>query len=530
MRAEQQHIVLLLALVVVLVASTQPGLVQAHVHAASTSGTSGVRVLVDNSNASGAAEGSVLDANVGHALIGVTNMHHFWTNVVLLPPTGAVTLHPASVLAGGANLGGLYADWGVIPPDAQAVWQGTFDGARGATQVMFVTPSLQHGSIKAGLMNVITTVASMLGSVPAVQDVKTGIAAMNVMNNIPDLVAAAKALQAGDAWGFATHYYKLLSNHQQVVQLQAVLTLFGIEATTAALHRLTLVFTIADLAQMAADEALSIILNTYAGSVSFSTASVNLPGSVDPISTAIALRKQVDQRDQTIAALQTQVAAQNRHISAMSTALAVPTKTYTPTPVATGTAPPTAAPTTFTTLYVDATSQGGTYVNMRSGPGTTHGIVLHIQNGTPISAAVPSVLGDDGAMWYQVEYAGKTGYVLAALLSASPPQLTATPVAPSIDLSGTWYTGQSEELPVQLGPGALPGTFVGTRYSGCYNGFEPAQSPSQCSTSAAVSFRVYGSTIAYYAYGSSNVTCTLTGSSLYCVDTVTGESFTWVRQ
>jgi uncharacterized protein YraI len=83
-------------------------------------------------------------------------------------------------------------------------------------------------------------------------------------------------------------------------------------------------------------------------------------------------------------------------------------------------------------LYVASTDPGVSRVNMRQGPGTHYQIVLQIPNGTMVRAGPGNTRGDNGALWYKVNYKGKTGYVLAELLSLKKTPTTSTRSKPSL--------------------------------------------------------------------------------------------------
>ena len=89
------------------------------------------------------------------------------------------------------------------------------------------------------------------------------------------------------------------------------------------------------------------------------------------------------------------------------TAAPVPTPTPTPevTPVPTATPAPTQAPaSTGASGYIN-----GTYVRLRSGPGTNHNILGTFHTGKALT-----VTGDAGNGWYQCVIDGITGYVYAS--------------------------------------------------------------------------------------------------------------------
>lgn len=87
-------------------------------------------------------------------------------------------------------------------------------------------------------------------------------------------------------------------------------------------------------------------------------------------------------------------------------------------------------PIRWMTLYVAATDPGVTRVNLRAGPGTRYPILLQIPNRAAVKADPTPVHGDGGAPWYRVRYGGKTGYVLAELLSRKRPAPVVTRPTP----------------------------------------------------------------------------------------------------
>ena len=114
-----------------------------------------------------------------------------------------------------------------------------------------------------------------------------------------------------------------------------------------------------------------------------------------------------------------------------------PTATYTPTATATATAASTATilptPRPLVARYADTPAYGG--VNLRQGPSTASAIIQTLPYGARVVSGVEPVVGSDGAAWFETVYRGKSGYVLATLLSSHKPEpqptATSTP-APTV--------------------------------------------------------------------------------------------------
>ncbi|WP_209020939.1 peptidoglycan-binding protein [Evansella clarkii] len=116
----------------------------------------------------------------------------------------------------------------------------------------------------------------------------------------------------------------------------------------------------------------------------------------------------------------------------------------------------------ITLTHIEALSLGGSseigYVtgvtsslNVRSGPGTSHGVIGSLTNGTEVE-----ILNRESNGWVQISYGNSVGYVSGQYINesdASPaPNPTPTPGTPVSVNTGT-VTGVSSSLNVRSGPG-----------------------------------------------------------------------------
>jgi len=226
------------------------------------------QVVADNSRGNGASLGEVLDDQPQHSKLALTNLHDFWTNIAMAPATGTVKLTPANPFHGGADIGGLYAAWGAIGPDEQAVWSGSF-ATPTASQLVRTTPSIEGGSALAGTLNLLTIFAGMFDAVPNVAGAAAVFKAAELAQAAPDFAAAVRDLQSPPPLSLATHIYRLLKDPQQEALLREALAQLGVAVTTDALSRLLTLGRIYDLSVMAYDRASAIILQNSAGQVLF---------------------------------------------------------------------------------------------------------------------------------------------------------------------------------------------------------------------------------------------------------------------
>jgi uncharacterized protein YraI len=76
---------------------------------------------------------------------------------------------------------------------------------------------------------------------------------------------------------------------------------------------------------------------------------------------------------------------------------------------------------------------GGDFVNVRSGPGTNYAILGQLQANTPADVTGKSA---DGA-WWQIKYAGQTGWLTAQLVQFSGDPgavaVVSAPAAPAVE-------------------------------------------------------------------------------------------------
>lgn len=225
-------------------------------------------VVVDNGQGNGAITGDVLNADPDRAKIAVNNPHKFWTNIKLYNPLG-VELTPANPLNGGDDVGGLYALLGAIGPEGQAVWDGTFDTTGSASQLIFTSPSMHTGSPIAGVFNLLTILAHMVGASPNVSSVENVIKAAKIVEKSPDFMAAVEDLGDPPPLSLALHVFNLLEDDAQVAVLQEALAELGVLVSKDVLQRLLTIKKLYDLTSMSVDMGTSIIQETSAGNVRF---------------------------------------------------------------------------------------------------------------------------------------------------------------------------------------------------------------------------------------------------------------------
>lgn len=119
-------------------------------------------------------------------------------------------------------------------------------------------------------------------------------------------------------------------------------------------------------------------------------------------------------------------------VAATSTRIpsATPTATATPTPTATRTPTrtPTPTPTPVTVETTIVLTDGSSHANIRSGPGTTHGAIAALPNGSRVTLNARNAAGD----WVRIERPNlmiANGWILRALVSASNSQIGQLPVS-----------------------------------------------------------------------------------------------------
>jgi S1-C subfamily serine protease len=99
-----------------------------------------------------------------------------------------------------------------------------------------------------------------------------------------------------------------------------------------------------------------------------------------------------------------------------------PTATPTPAPITLPTPTSEPSPGVATeTLYVEAASQGYKGAAVRERPSPKSRQLAFLANGTSVQAMPDQIVGEDGEYWYEVVYQGRRAYVLAILLTVSPP-------------------------------------------------------------------------------------------------------------
>jgi SpoIID/LytB domain protein len=113
------------------------------------------------------------------------------------------------------------------------------------------------------------------------------------------------------------------------------------------------------------------------------------------------------------------------------------------------TTPPPATPATPTTPAAPTTTAGtvntpGTYLNIRSGAGTTYTVVGSLKHGQAFT-----ITGESGS-WYTLSYNGKTAYVSKSYVTKGA--ASATPPAVTTGQTGTVYNAP-QGLYVRTGPG-----------------------------------------------------------------------------
>lgn len=105
------------------------------------------------------------------------------------------------------------------------------------------------------------------------------------------------------------------------------------------------------------------------------------------------------------------------------------------------------------TVY--AASQKG--LNVRSGPSTSHSRLGTLQYGQSIT-----VTGKTANNWYQIQYSGGIGYVLADLVSTAPPVTSQTPAAQNPSTEDPSTENPVPENPEETPPAAAPDNETGS--------------------------------------------------------------------
>ena len=81
------------------------------------------------------------------------------------------------------------------------------------------------------------------------------------------------------------------------------------------------------------------------------------------------------------------------------------------------------------------------HINVRSGPSTSSSAITMITNAGTCVPVLGSVTGSDGALWYNISYNGRVGYVRSVLSGPGSEKLLIAYNGKFADLGSTYYTG-----------------------------------------------------------------------------------------
>jgi len=234
-------------------------------------------IKVDNSSGFGAIEGKLLD---GRSELAVDNLNHFWVPIWAEKATGHVRLTP-----GPMGRGGIYVVAGVLGPDAEAVWNATFDPSVYDVQPITASASIWEsvgGAAMALDLNALQIIADTLGG-GAVKGVPSSILqAVNTVTSIPDFTNLVKDLTQGDLLSAAGDIANLASDHQKRAAVSKALGLLGIHLAESALAKITIILGVADALQTIWDEFRAAFTGGSFGQVSFSSTPPALKGALPP--------------------------------------------------------------------------------------------------------------------------------------------------------------------------------------------------------------------------------------------------------
>jgi hypothetical protein len=234
------------------------------------SGTPEVQVDNDPGQTNHAIAGVVLDGDPAQAKIVVKNLHQFWTNINLYDSAGSVKLSPANPLHGGEDVGGIYPILGVIGPNETAVWDGTFNTTGSASQIIVTSPAFLGGGPKAGMLNLVTILVTMVGGLPKVDSATRIEHAFTLLQKSDDFMEAAREFAEGPPPpDFAMHVIALFNDDTQLAIVIEAFRELGVVISKEAAKRALTIYNIYQLSSMAVDMGKSIILGTHTGNVRF---------------------------------------------------------------------------------------------------------------------------------------------------------------------------------------------------------------------------------------------------------------------
>jgi hypothetical protein len=257
--------------------------------------------LVDNSGGNASISGFATSTS-GRPVIGVENQHRYWTALTVVP-TG-LTLSP------GPGLEGVYAELGLLGPEATAIWSVTFDPTKYASALILASPTGRNpdGSrtskgLGAGFaLNVLEII---IQAAPPLRAAKLQIDRTDLLIRAARLVTSVLAdygvvprdpltetLVVKDlvSGRLAGAILDALGDPVKAQTIVEALALLGIKVSAKELAlSLTQWGAVFDLLQIAFDMAQAAILGTSSGGVFFSAAGVlatTTPSTPVPVSTA----------------------------------------------------------------------------------------------------------------------------------------------------------------------------------------------------------------------------------------------------
>jgi hypothetical protein len=248
-----------------------------------------VAVAADNGESAGAAVGSVISVDsTTTATVGIEDEHRFWTNLLVQQPAGSATLKPVPI-GNTYGLGGLYSQLGALGPNAQAVWQWTFDPTYvPISQTVVVTPA--GVTNLAASLNVISIIVETLSGilsvapnsfVPNQSSIK---AVVGLLSGLDDFRGMVDDLSKPDPTGVATHFWKLLTASAQRAALGQGLADLGLPSLgPAALDRVVpgigYASAFIDLLTLITDMAGALLNNSAQGNITFTAKSSASPSN-----------------------------------------------------------------------------------------------------------------------------------------------------------------------------------------------------------------------------------------------------------
>jgi hypothetical protein len=228
-------------------------------------------VTVDGNLENNAVTGILHNSEPAHARLGLKNRHKFWTNIVIQP--GAAKLSPTSL---SDDLGGFYARFGAIGPDAEAVWDGQFTDTNPTLQIISTTPGFaQSNNLTAGILNILYGAMLILDATgaPATGSLADVGEAVKTAKEAKSVVTAAAALDdyPPDVGAFTSNLWDALTDPQQEAAILRAMGILHLSATKAQLDQLLVIPELADAMVTISDELNALWHQSVVGSATFQT-------------------------------------------------------------------------------------------------------------------------------------------------------------------------------------------------------------------------------------------------------------------